>query len=166
MKKQIFKVVSLAVILSLFFAVGCATPRKRALKSTISLYEKSYDEVWKAVNDFLLNDMNCSIDSEDNASGRIETGWVHTMDMDGYNKWKIIVRVKKKKNGVYVEIDKLAQVKKTPRKRIGMYAEDRAKHEARNTADASTWKTLKVDNAEIENFHNQLKIRINKFTNE
>jgi uncharacterized lipoprotein len=166
MEKKIFQVVLLAVILSLFFVEGCATPRKRALKSTMSLYEKSYDEVWNAVNDFLLSDLNCSIDSEDKASGRIETGWVHTMDMDGYNKWKITARVKKKKNGVYVEIDKLAQVKKIPRKRVGMYAEERAKHEARNTAEASTWKTLKVDKAEIESFHNQLRIRINKFTYE
>ena len=162
MKKKVFQIVSLAVILTIFFVAGCASPRKRALKSTISLYEKSYDEVWNAVNDFLLYDMNCSFESEDKASGRIETGWMHTMDMDGYNKWKISARVKKKKNGVYVEIEKLAQVKKTPRKKIGMYAEERAKHEARNTADASTWKTLKVDKAEIENFHNQLRIRINK----
>jgi uncharacterized lipoprotein len=166
MNKKIFKVVLLAVVMAMFFVAGCASPRKRVLKSTISLYEKSYDEVWKAVNDFLLNEMNCFIDSEDKASGRIETGWVHTMDIDGYNKWKITAMLKKKKNGVYVEIDKLAQVKKTPRKRIGMYAEERAKHEARNTAEASTWKTLKVDKAEIESFHNQLRIRINKFTYE
>ena len=83
MKEQIFKFVSLAVILFLLIAAGCASPRKRALKSTISLYEKSYDEVWNAVNDFLINDMNCSIESEDKVLGRIETGWVHTMDMDG-----------------------------------------------------------------------------------
>ena len=111
MNKQVFQVVSLAVILAMFVAAGCASSRKRVLDSTVSYYEKSYDEVWIATNDFLLNDMNCSIELEDKDSGRIETGWVHTMDMDGYNKWKIIVRIKKKKNRVSVYLDKVDQVK-------------------------------------------------------
>jgi uncharacterized lipoprotein len=162
MKKQIFQVVSLAVIFSLLVAAGCASPRKRALKSTISLYEKSYDEVWKAVNDFLLNDMNCSIDSEDKASGRIGTGWVHTMDMDGYNKWKINARVKKGKNGVYVFLDKMEQVKNIPREQMGMNSEQGRNQRDRNTPDSFNWRTLKVNKAEIEGFQNQLRIKLNK----
>ena len=98
MNKRIFKVVLLAVVMAMFFASGCASPRKRALKSTIAFYDKSYDEIWNVLNDFLSNDLSCYIDSEDKASGRIETGWVHTMDMDGYNRWKLNVKVKKKKN--------------------------------------------------------------------
>ena len=162
MKKQIFQVVSLAVILSLLIAVGCASPRKRALKSTISLYENSYDEVWNAVNDFLLNDMNCSFDSEDKVLGRIETGWVHTMDMDGYNKWKILARLEKKKNGVYVFLDKMEQVKNIPREQMGMTSEQGRNNRDRNTPDSFNWRTLEVNKAEIEGFQNQIRIKLNK----
>lgn len=162
MKKKIFQVVSLVVILSFFFVAGCASPRKRVLKSTISIYEKSYDEVWNAVNDFLLNDVNCSIESEDKASGRIETGWVHTMDMDGYNKWKIIARFKKKKNRISVLLDKRELVKKIQRPPIGMDSEQRQRNMERNTPDAATWVTLSVDKTEIERFHNRLRIKLNK----
>ncbi len=162
MKKQIFKAVSLMVILSFFVASGCASSRGRVLKSTIHLYNKSYVEVWEAVNDLLLKDLNCFAEVTDKKAGKIETGWVHTMDMDGYNRWKIMARVKKKKKGVSVELDKTEQVKKTPKQRVGMYAEERRKHEERNTADASTWRTLAVDKAEIESMYNNLNIKLNK----
>ena len=162
MKKQVFQVVSLAVILSLLIFVGCASPRKRALKSTIFSYEKSYDEVWNAVNDFLLNDMNCFFDSDDKGSGRIETGWVHTMDMDGYNKWKILARVEKGKNGVYVFLDKIEQVKKIPREQMGMTSEQGRNNRDRNTPDSFNWRTLEVNKAEIEGFQNQIRIKLNK----
>jgi uncharacterized lipoprotein len=162
MKKQIFQVVLVAVVSALLIFAGCASPRKRALKSTISLYEKSYDQVWNAVNEFLLDDMNCSIDSEDKASGKIETGWVHTMDMDGYNKWKIIARIEKKKNGVYVFLDKMEQVKNIPRTSMGMTSEQGRNNRDRNTPDSFNWRTLEVNKTEIEGFQNQIRIKLNK----
>jgi uncharacterized lipoprotein len=162
MKKQVFRAISLAVILSIFFPAGCVSSRKRVLESTISLYEQSYDEVWNAVNDFLLKDMNCSIDSSDKVSGRIETGWAHTMDIDGYNKWKIIARVKKKKNGVYVFLEKKEQVKNIPREPMGMTSEQGRKNRDRNTPDSYNWRTLEVNKSEIEGFQNQIRIKLNK----
>jgi len=162
MKKLIYQSVSVLIIMSFFLVSGCVSSRNRALKSSSHLYLKSYDEVWEAMNDLLLNDMNCFPETADKKSGKIETGWVHTIDLDGYNKWRIKARVKKKKNGVYVEIDKMAQVKKDQRQQIGMYAEERMKHEARNTADASTWRTLEVDKAEIEGMHRKLSIKLNR----
>ncbi len=69
---------------------------------------------------------------------------------------------KEEKKGVSVELDKTEQVKKTPKQRVGMYAEERRKHEERNTADASTWRTLAVDKAEIESMYNNLNIKLNK----
>ncbi len=162
MKKQIFKAVSWGLLLSFIIVSGCVSSRSRVLKNTRHIYHKSYAEVWEAVNDLLLNDMNCFSEVTDKKAGRIETGWVHTMDLDGYNRWKITARVKKKKNGVLVVIDKTEQVKKTPKQRVGMYAEERRKHAERNTADASTWRTLAVDKTETEKMHKDLKVKLNR----
>jgi len=162
MKKHIVLVISVIGGLSFFLAAGCASSRARTIKSVSNLYAQSYDQVFAAVKDMLFNDMNCFCETEDRDSGVIETGWVHTMDMDGYRKWRITARIRKKKNGVFVEIDKLEQVKKEPRKQIGLYAEDRMKHQARNTAEASTWRTLELDRAAVENMHQNLRTKLNE----
>lgn len=162
MKKRIVLVVSVMGALSFLLAAGCASTRNRTVKDSSDVYAQSYDQVFDAVKDLLFIDMNCICETEDKGSGLIETGWVHTMDMDGYRKWRITARIKKKKNGVFVEIDKLEQVKKEPRKQIGMYAEERMKHQERNTAEASSWRTLQLDRTAIETLHKNLRVKLNR----
>ena len=86
--------------------LGCVSVGNKEVKATAHIYDKPYDEVRQALEALLFEDLKCVPRKIVEDKGYIETEWVHRIDTDGTTRWRIRSQIKKKKEGVWVVINK------------------------------------------------------------
>jgi hypothetical protein len=87
---------------------GCAH-KVRVSESRYSggkLYQQPYDTVWDAVHGLIFTDLGCVDKKVDKKKGYIETEWATRLIGGGTSRWRIIARVKQKKDGTLVLFDR------------------------------------------------------------
>ena len=158
MKKEIFlSFVLMFFVISSLYLQGCASTTNRESLREAQVYDKSYDEVWGAVEDLVFNDLRCVPKKVNKKKGIIETEWVHRMDTEGTMRWMIKSEIKKKKNGVWVLIDKQVQMQdgiKRDTQRYKTYKQDR-RYEKQDVQQPG-WKRRETDVSTTDGLYNRL----------
>jgi hypothetical protein len=103
-------------------AMLCACSLNRINPNQASrTYHKTYDEVWEAVTDLLLDDLGCTERTLKKNKGYLETDWVHSIDTEGQHRWKIEAYLKQREDAVTLQLMKTVQLKDDVSKTIRKY---------------------------------------------
>jgi hypothetical protein len=139
--------------LLLFLFQNCAsTTGKESERTPAQLFQKPYDEVWNAVEDFVENDLMCVSKKKNKKKGHIETEWVHRIDTEGTLRWRIVADMEKKANGVLVLINKKIELRDDVSKQVNRY-----KKESKDTAmKNSGWTRKQAERSTIESFYHKI----------
>jgi hypothetical protein len=164
MKKEIFLSFFLMFfVISSLYLQGCAsTPDSEALPDA-HVYDKPYDEVWDAVEDLVFNDLRCVPKKVSKKKGIIETEWVHRIDTEGTMRWRIRSEIKKKKNGVWVLIEKQVHMQDGVRRntqRYKTYKQDRRYEKQEAQSPHSGWKKRETAVNTIDDLYNRLREKL------
>jgi uncharacterized lipoprotein len=105
MKTPIIKTVflGLAILLSQF---GCSSTQVESenIYYTSKIFTKEYDEVWKALEEIMVDELMYPIKTKDKKKGVIQTDWITVIRIRGTLRWYLKALLYKKDNGTLVKI--------------------------------------------------------------
>ena len=113
------------------------------------VYPQPYEQVWAAVEAYVLDDLGCAAKRISRRKGIIETEWVHRLDTEGTQRWQIKAEVRKRKNGVWVVIDRRVQLQDPFSRQITRY---QSESNAPGGSNAG-WTTKSFDSDVIVDMH-------------
>jgi len=67
-------------------------------------FNKGYEEVWKALEEILVEDLMYRIKTKDKERGIIETDWISVIRIRGVLRWNLRVLLNRKEKGTEVKI--------------------------------------------------------------
>ena len=105
MKKLINKLLLLLYICSLFYS--CAAPQQPMGEEApyiAKIFPKEYEEVWKAVEEIVSDDLMIPIKSKDKERGIIRSEWVSVIRIRGTLRWYIRIVLERVDNNTRVKI--------------------------------------------------------------
>ena len=105
MKTPIIKTVflGLAILLSQF---GCSSTQVESenIYYTSKFFAEEYDEVWKALEEIMVDELMYPIRTKDKKKGIIQTDWTSVIRIRGALRWYLKAMLYKKDNGTLVKI--------------------------------------------------------------
>jgi len=121
------------------------------------VYNRSYDDVWAAVTWVLLDEMGCIEKKAKKNKGYLETEWVHTLDTEGQNRWKIDAHIKQRKDDITVTLEKIVQLKDSTSKTIRKYNNEKKDEPVGPHAG---WSDTVASSREIEDLYKKIDLRL------
>jgi uncharacterized lipoprotein len=120
-------------------------------------YHKTYDEVWEAVTDLILEDLGCTERTLKKNKGYLETDWVHSIDTEGQHRWKIEAYLKQHKDAVTVQLVKTVQLKGDVSNTVKRYEEKTQKDPKGPNAG---WSDEAATARDIEDLYRRIDLRL------
>ena len=143
--------------ITVVYCLGCASATRKEAETLSRVYQKPYDEVWAAVEDFICNELQCVPKKLNKKKGVIETEWAHRIDTEGMVRWQILSKVKQKKDGVWVTLEKRVQMRDEVSKNLNRYKQ-KEKNEPTNTA--SGWSKAHLDAGAVREYYQGIEDRM------
>jgi uncharacterized lipoprotein len=118
MKTPIIKTVflGLAILLSQF---GCSSTQVESenIYYTSKIFTKEYDEVWKALEEIMVDELMYPIKTKNKKKGVIQTDWITVIRIRGTLRWYLKALLYKKDNGtlvkIYNRVEEPSEIKET-----------------------------------------------------
>lgn len=147
-----------AVLMGCLIMQSClSTPENESQRNIEQVFNASYDEVWSALENLILNDLGCAAKKINKKKGFIETEWVHRIDTEGTMRWKIRAKINKRKSGVGVLIDKEVQAQDEVRRNINRY---RKETRSKDVKPMAGWTKSEKDLSTIKGFYKKIENKL------
>lgn len=105
MKPSTTKMVFLVLALLLLqFGCGPQHIKVEGVPYSSKTFAKEYDEVWKALEDIMVEELMYPIRVKDKKRGVIETDWVSIIRIRGTLRWNVRVFIDRRDNGTLVRV--------------------------------------------------------------
>ena len=153
MKLSTIKMVFLGLVL-LFFQFGCGH-QQIDVEHTYRFaktFTKEYDEVWKALENLMVEELRYPIKIKDKKRGIIETDWISVIRIRGTLRWNVKVLLDRKGNGTAVRVYD----------RVEEPAEVRGKMKNKRGDVKTGWEISEEKIAEVDNILKMLSTRLEK----
>jgi hypothetical protein len=158
LQKKQFCLIGLLLLIAL---MPCACSLNRISPEKPSrVYHKPYDEVWGAVTGVVFDDLGCVDRKLKKNKGYLETEWVHNIDTTGQHRWKIEVYLKKNKETITVQLNKIMQLKDSVSKTINKYNKNQKDNEP--VGPHAGWSSTAAADREIEELYRKIDMRLGK----
>ena len=159
MGKRDFLLFSAWVVILITFIPGCAsTGKSPESQASGYVFNRPYDEVWDALEDLVFNDLGCVQKKINKKKGLLKTGWVHRIDTQGTTRWMISAEVKKKKEGIWMLINKDVQNRDKTIRKVQRYRQQQ------DTMDKNRqnkgWKKAETDFVSTENLYRRIREKL------
>jgi len=155
-QRKIVLILPVFFLLLIFFQNCASTSMQESEQTPAQLFQKPYDEVWNAVEDFVENDLMCAARKKNKKKGHFESEWVHRIDTEGTLRWRIVADLEKKANGVHVLIEKKIEQRDEVSKQMTKY-----KKESKDTAMKNAgWTRKQAERSTIEGFYHQIENKL------
>ncbi len=141
-------------VVSIFLICSCSTKRKRLTEIPTVKFSNSYEEVWNALEELIINDLSCAPKKLDKKRGIIETEWVYRFDTEGNMRWMIVGQVKNTQGGPVVIIDKIEERPDTSAELKRSYKRNESRPD--DPSIRSGWRTQDIPMGEIRGLYESL----------
>ena len=125
MKRSVINILWLGLGM-LLLQLGCAFPQIETEDTGTHIsktFDREYDEVWKALEMIMVEELMYPIKVKDKKNGIIETDWVSIIRIRGTLRWNVRVLVKRKEGStvvkIYNRIEEPSEVKGTMKDKKG-----------------------------------------------
>ena len=145
------------VVLAVLFGQGCASVNSKEAEALSRVYRENYDAVWAAVEEYILDDVQCVPKKVSKKRGYLETEWVHRFDTDGLVRWQIRAAVTKSKGGVRVCLEKRVQMRDEVSQQI-----TRFKQEKNAPSNNSGWAKSYFDTDAIAEYYDSIEAKLGR----
>jgi len=91
----------------LLLSLGCAAPQvetKETGSHISKIFAREYDEVWKALEMVMVEELMYPVKVKDKKNGIIETDWISIIRIRGTMRWNVRVLVSRKGGSTVVKI--------------------------------------------------------------
>ena len=153
MKLSTIKTVFLGLVL-LFFQFGCGH-QQIDVEHTYRFsktFAKEYDEVWKALENLMVEELRYPIKIKDKGRGIIETDWISIIRIRGTLRWNVKVLLDRKDDGIVVRVYD----------RVEEPSEVRGKLKSKSGEVKTGWEVSDEKVTDVDNILRMLSTRLEK----
>ena len=137
---------------------SCASTKNMKQEyETERVFNVSYDDAWAALVEVVLNDLGCAQKKINKKKGILETEWIYTINTDGTIRWKLSARIKKKREGVWMMVDKIIQSRDQVSKSINKY-----KKKSRASEKPFSWRRSETDKNAVDDLFFEIESKLNQ----
>jgi hypothetical protein len=155
MKSTIVKIVLLGLGM-LLLQFGCATQQikeEKHIPFISKTFSKEYDEVWKALEEIMVEELVYPIKVKDKKRGIIETDWISVIRIRGTLRWNMKVLLDRKGNVTEVKVYNLVE---EPAEKI------RGKFKDKKGEIKTGWQASEEKVEGVDDILNLLSVRLEK----
>ena len=153
MKLLTIKTVSLGLVL-LFLQFGCSHKQidSQHTYRFSKAFTKEYDEVWKTLENLMVEELMYPITIKDKKRGIIETDWISVIRIRGSLRWNVRILLERNDSGTVVRVYD----------RVEEPSEVRGKLKNKRGEVKTGWEVSEENITDVDNILKMLSIRLGK----